>query len=63
MTDFIATHRPLPVLTNEDRTYIQDNFFTLEQLCLGRTGTPAEYRSQIRAGQSRLALLFSQPHS
>jgi Family of unknown function (DUF6058) len=54
MTDFIATHRPLPVLTNEDRTYIADNFYTLEELCLGRTGsrtgTPAEYRSQIRAG-------------
>jgi hypothetical protein len=46
MTDFIATHSPLPVLANEDRTYIQDNFSTLEELCLGRTGTPAECRSQ-----------------
>ena len=50
MTDFIATHSPLPVLANEDRTYIQDNFSTLEELCLGRTGTPAEYRSEIREG-------------
>ncbi|MEY2603818.1 MAG: hypothetical protein QOH31_1602 [Verrucomicrobiota bacterium] len=50
MTDFIATHSPLPVLANEDRTYIQDNFYTLEELCLGRTGTPAEYRSEIREG-------------
>jgi hypothetical protein len=50
MTDFIATHRPLPALTGEDRTYIQTNFFTLEELCLGRTGTPAEYRSKIREG-------------
>src|ERR1700730_7401983 len=50
MIDFIATHSPLPVLTNEDRTYIADNFYTLEELCLGRTGTPAECRSQIRAG-------------
>jgi hypothetical protein len=45
----------LPVLTNEDRTYIADNFYTLEELCLGRTGTPAEYRSQIRAGLPRPA--------
>jgi hypothetical protein len=45
MTDFIATYSPLPVLTKEDRTYIADNFYTLEELCLGRTGTPAEYRS------------------
>src|SRR5882762_4462908 len=50
MTDFIATHSPLPVLTDEDRTYIANNFYTLAELCLGRTGTPAEYRSQIRAG-------------
>ena len=50
MTDFIATHSPLPVLANEDRTYIQDNFYTLEELCLGRTGTPAEYMSEIREG-------------
>jgi hypothetical protein len=50
MTDFIATHSTLPVLTNEDRTYIQDNFYTLEELCLCRTRTPTEYRSQIRAG-------------
>jgi hypothetical protein len=50
MTDFIAPHSPLPVLTDEDRTYIADNFYTLEELCLGRTGTPTEYRSQIRAG-------------
>jgi Family of unknown function (DUF6058) len=48
MTDFIATHRPLPALTGEDRTYIQTNFYTLEELCLGRLGTPAEYRSEIR---------------
>jgi hypothetical protein len=50
MTDSIAKHSPLPVLTEEDRTYIADNFYTLEELCLGRTGTPAEYRSQIRTG-------------
>jgi hypothetical protein len=50
MTDFIPTHSPLPVLTDEDRTYITNNFHTLEELCLGRTGTPAEYRSQIREG-------------
>ena len=50
MTDFIATHSTLPVLTNEDRTYIQDNFYTLEELCLCRTRTPTDYRSQIRAG-------------
>lgn len=50
MTDLIATHRPLPVLTAEDRTYIHANFYTLEELCLGRTGTAADYRSQIRAG-------------
>jgi hypothetical protein len=48
MTDFIATHRPLPALTGEDRTYIQTNFYTLEELGLGRMGTPAEYRSEIR---------------
>jgi hypothetical protein len=49
MTDFIATHSPLPVLTAEDRTYIRNNFHTLEELCLGRTGAPAEHRSQIGA--------------
>jgi hypothetical protein len=50
MSDFIATHRPLPVLAPEDRTYIQNNFYTLEELCLGRAGTPVEYRSKIREG-------------
>jgi Family of unknown function (DUF6058) len=50
MTDFIATYRPLPALTDEDRAYIADNFYTLEALCLGHKGMPAEYRSQIRAG-------------
>jgi hypothetical protein len=48
MTDFIATHSPLPVLTLEDRTYIHANFYTLEELCLGRTGTPAESRKLKR---------------
>jgi hypothetical protein len=50
MTDFIATYRPLPPLTPEDRTYINNNFYTLEELCLCRNGTPKEYRSQIREG-------------
>jgi Family of unknown function (DUF6058) len=50
MTDFIATYRPLPALTDEDRAYVADNFYTLEELCRGRKEPPAEYRSQIRAG-------------
>jgi len=32
----------LPVLTDDDRTYIANNFYILAELCLGRTGTPAE---------------------
>jgi hypothetical protein len=50
MTDFIATYRPMPPLTPEDRTYIEQNFYTMEELCLGRSVTPDEYRSQIREG-------------
>jgi hypothetical protein len=50
MTGFIATYRPLPPLTAEDRAYIRHNFYTLEELCLNRNRTPSEYRSQIRDG-------------
>jgi hypothetical protein len=53
MSDFIATHRPLPTLTPEDRTYIQNNFYTLEELCLGRKGTPAEYPDRSEAIRDR----------
>jgi hypothetical protein len=53
MTACIPTHSPLPALTSEDRTYIQNNFYTLEELCLCRMGTPEEYRSKIREGLLR----------
>jgi len=50
MTDFIEPHRPLPPLTAVDKTYIGRNFHRLEELCLSRPNTPADYRSQIREG-------------
>ncbi|HTD13698.1 MAG TPA: DUF6058 family natural product biosynthesis protein [Chthoniobacterales bacterium] len=50
MTDFIDTHRPLAPLSPADKIYIQNNFHTLEELCLSRPNQPAGYRSQIRAG-------------
>jgi hypothetical protein len=48
MTDSIGTYRPLPPLSLADKIYIERNFYKLEELCLGRPGTAAEYRSQIR---------------
>lgn len=48
MTDSIGTFRPLPLLSLADKTYIKSNFYKLEELCLGRPRTAAEYRSLIR---------------
>jgi hypothetical protein len=50
MTDSIGTYRPLPPLSAEDKIYIERNFYKLEELCLGRPNSAAEYRSQIREG-------------
>jgi len=50
MTDFINTRRPYPPVSPADKIYIQNNFYTLEELCLSRPNQPADYRSQIRAG-------------
>ena len=50
MTDFIETYRPLRPLSPADKTYIASNFHRLEELCLHRQNTPADYRSQIREG-------------
>jgi hypothetical protein len=51
MSDFIDTYRPLPALSRADKSYIERNFYRLEELCLGRPKTPADYRSQIRGGR------------
>jgi hypothetical protein len=48
MTDSIGTYSRLPQLTLADKIYIERNFYKLEELCLGRLRSAAEYRSQIR---------------
>jgi hypothetical protein len=50
MTDSIGTYRPLPPLSFADKIYIERNFYKLEELCLARPRTAADYRSQIRDG-------------
>jgi hypothetical protein len=49
MLDVIPTFRPLPKLNPKDEAYIRGEFFTLEELCLGRRGHPSEYRNKIRS--------------
>jgi uncharacterized protein DUF6058 len=49
MLEAISTFRPLPELTAEDETYIRGEFFSLEDLCLGRQPHPSDYRKKIRS--------------
>jgi hypothetical protein len=49
MNEAISTFRPLPELTLEDEAYIRREFFSLEDLCLGRQSHASEYRNKIRS--------------
>jgi len=49
MIEAISTFSPLPELTLEDEAYIRREFFSLEDLCLGRQSHASEYRNKIRS--------------
>jgi hypothetical protein len=51
MLETISTFRPLPSLSPQDEAYIRNEFYTLDELCLGRAETTGQCRSKIRASQ------------